>query len=1371
MPPVNAMPLGATMEDRLALVLQRIEKKKDEEKAKPPPPKESGDKGGAGGPSGGASGPSSQAPGAKEARGDDYRPPSSDADRETAARDRVTGHAPAKVRADTDPQPANEETERRRTETHLQEGRPVPPRVSERERDPAKEPGPTGGLPTYQALHDQQRETNRREFDDSMKRSLASMLERAEREKKPTPVQSDPFARNNLFANTVDCRDCHPDTKKNDLGPDLSALTRSFPTQRRGSDFGPKPVDHDAIRSELDRGFESAVKDLDPTARAEEAQRYALRMAGDDLPQARKYERDFRVRESQRVEEASKAKDLAPESRARMQQLSHELMRRPMSGATQDFVSELERTPVDRLSHRDSKAALSMIRAHRPADASTYDPVTGVQPGHDDLFYSRREQSRLFDPKKYTPQPKEDPLARFQRSPLLGGEKCYDCHPDKKDDFSSLSLSGFGAPRDFGQRLQEIQAKERKDFDAALTNKLALDHPSVRPGTQAYDDLKAKYTEEDQLRRRLELSNGDPRQRLKVAPDQMTDEQRRVYDDHVANFRLDELEKKIRPHVTKLDAEYTQKGWGDDSPFYGVDREAFLADVASKDIDKVSHYDRFRALDSIDSYKKDNPELFDHDPDSFQAFRERVDLHEASQLVLDPAQLTQRMGSGEKCYDCHPDPKRHDFSLDALRPFGDRRLAESKTSELWKAFRAEDPAPSSDLYFRGEKEMREAGLGEEDIAERMRVAREDPNNPIPYLKKPMEELSDEKHRQVTEDYTRFSVEQLEKKMRKSLVDNVGREVERLDRTFDRILRDQGVVGDLADAIKNNLGTKDGWLIDSELGSNAVVRTISEAYAARRGVENLANFEGTHEEFVKAYQDRVTNLRDKIQAVPRHIDKFNKSQSNWVEGISDIASVGVALTAAAAAPVTGGASLLVGAAAGALTKVGTKGLDAITGSGEYDGNVALDLLKGGINGLSGTGTNMLAREAAKRMLASQAMKLTAGQSVSMLTRAGIWGTTTVGEGALDGYLVGSSSSLLDGKSFSESQMDGLRGAAFGAILNPLAQGGTNTLGRLWRGKARVPDDGLHRVPDADALDAPKAPRAEGPEGAKLKLSSLADDVVAKLDGATKEIDDALGRWPDTKQAKGHRQRVEKMADDLKLAKKLLEQNPTDANATAAQEFLTASEKARRLASEYANLEKPRRPPGQLTPDEEAAGRKAVEAYTANEKTTRQAFLDAYQESQQKMYESIRKTAGIGVSRIDDARPGTFDRNPVDEVEKLKLPADETPNRAYAELEIDGVRKPLGPRRSGGGPEEAVHGNPYEAETRPLEAVPGQHNKSRMNDSEVRLLGLVNEELAKVPPGTAAKLRIFTELPPCPSCQRMMAKFRSDYPNVEIEVFHQ
>lgn len=1347
MPPVNALPLGGTAEDRIALALQRIEKKKQEEQTKPPPPPQSGDKAGQGGAGG--------AKGTPEAKGDDYQPPANDADQRVAKQDHTTGAERPKVREQPERQVTDDATEQRRTETHLAEGRPVQRRAPAEEEKTRSDTTPSDALPTYQQLHDRHRRNNEAQFKDTMDRQIRSLEDYlAQTKEKPQPTDALQSLTKNPFRdplrNGVDCRDCHPD-KKDDLTPlDFSALAKLRPTER----VGPKPVNHDAVRAELDRGFESTVQGMSPVERAEEAQRYSDRLAADEMPQARKFERDFRLRESNRLQEASRAKELAPESRERMQQLAHDLVRRPMSEGTQQFISQLEQTPVSDLSHRDSKAALSTIRAHRPADANTYDPVTGVQPGHDDLFYSREEQARLFDPAKWeqkqaTVEP-GDRLDRFDRRNIFANtEKCYDCHPDKKTEPFSLS-----SPFTQANTLRDIHAGARERLDTAIDNKIRTDHPSARKGTEQYDQLAERYRDESALRFRLELSNGDPRQRLKIQPEQMTAEQRQVYDDHVANFRLKELDKKIRPHHARLDSEYTKNGWGDDSPFYGVDREAFLADVAGKEISKVSSYDRFRALSEIDGYKRDNGEQFDRDPNSFEGFRERVRQHEAAQRPqLDPAQLSRLM-TGEKCYDCHPS-KKHDFSLDSGL-FGERKAALT-----WKAPEVKSPAPTSELYYRDEREMRAAGLEESDIRERMKSARAEPNNPIPYLKKSMDDLSDAQHQQVSEDYTRFSVEQLEGKLRKSLVGNVGKEVDRLDRTFDRILREQGVVGDLADAIKNNLGSKDGWLIDSELGSNAVVRTIHDAYRARRDVESLANFKGSHEEFVKAYRDRVTNLNDKIQAVPDHIQRFQKSQSNWVEGISDFASVGVALTAAAAVPFTGGASLLVGAAAGAVTKVGTKGLDAWTGSGEYDGNVALDLFKGGINGLSATGTNMLARQAAQRMLANQATKLATGQSVSMLTRAGIWGGTTIGEGAVDGYIVGTSNSLLEGKSLSEANMNGLRGAAFGAILNPLSQGATNGLGRLWRGKAK-----------AD-VDAPAPKKLDAPERAKLKPSTFADDILKQLDVAGKDLDRALDQWPHTgKQAASQKKRIEGMAEDVRLAKKLVEQNPTDANASAAREFLSASEKSRRLATEYGTMgDKPKRPPGRLSEEELAQGQRAKETWEANEKATRQAFMDEYKASQQAMYESIRKTAGIEVSPISDARPGAFDRNPVEEVKKLKLPDGEKPNRAYAELEVDGVRQPIGPRRSGGGPDEGVRGNPYEAESRVLEDVPGQHKMSRMNDSEVRLMGLVHDALSKLPKGADARLRIFTELPPCPSCQRVMSKFRTDYPNVQIEVFHQ
>ena len=1377
MPPVNALPAASTSEDRLALLMQRIERKRQEEQQKPPPAPPgangpSSPNGGAEGTEGGSGPGGGAAPrGASPAR-DDYRGPNPEADDRTAKTRSITGHEATRVASEPDRRAIDERTEQRRVDTHLAEGHRVV--ASPKSTDDAPAPAPTDdveqrvadALPTYSERFQEERKRFDEQHRAQLDRLATMLAEQKKREPVASNLASDRSVRASPFANTVDCRDCHPDRTPPsfDLSSSFERL-RGAPMPRTGSNpFAPVKVDHPELKRELDQRFDEAAGDRDPAARGALAKRYSERLATDELPQARAYEKHFRRQEAARLGDAAAAPGVDPTERERLLTLSHELTRRPMSSGTAQFVDQLERTPTSQLSHRDSKAALQTIRAHRPVDASTYDPVTGIQPGNDELFYSRAEQAQLFDPKRYATKAAPDPLQR----PLFTGEKCYDCHPSKKDDIG-FSLSTF--PKLDTPSLDELVRGERMKFDEAVANKIRADHPGVAPNSERHAELTEKYREEDRLRRRLELAGDDPRNRLKIAPDAMTPEQRRVYDDHVANHRLGVLEDKIRPHFARLDSEYTKNGWGPDSPFYGVDREAFLADVASKDVDRVSTYERFRALDATDSFERDNPTLFDADPSSFESFRDRVEERERQRTpTLDPTDVRRLLG-GEKCYACHPNKRHERLAPLDLSSFFDKgrptTWPEQKTTEVLAPTPAE---PTSPLYFSGEKQMRAAGLEEHDIAERMKAVREDPNNPIPYLRKPMSDLDDAQHRQVSEDYTRYAVEKTKRELRTSLVEKVGRQVDELDSTFDRILADQGVIGDLADGIKNNLGSKGGWLIDSELGSNAVVRTIGEAYRAKRAVRDLANFDGSHDEFVAEYQKRIGDLRTKLDAIPKHIDRFNSSQSNWVEGISDIASVSAALGAAALAPVTGGASLLVGATVGAMTKVGTKGLDAVTGSGDYDGNVGLDLLKGGLNGLSATGTNMLAQSVAKKMLANQAAKLATGQGVSMLTRGTIWGTTMTAEGALDGYIVGTGSSLIDGKSFSESQMNGLRGMAFGAVLNPLAQGSTRGLSRLWRGKpkvAEVPDRAPQRAPDAD-LTAPKTPEVDAPP--RLAPRAFAE-IAEKVDEAATALQRTLDEWPHTQGAGAkQRVRVERMAEEVALARKLLDQNPTEATAKAAQELLDASEPMRRAALEYGALQRPQRPPGQLGEAELEAFHRAQNEYRAAEKTARHQLVDAYQTTQRPIYESLRKTAGISVEPLDPTKRGAFGKDPIAEVERLKVADGEAPNRAYAELEIDGKRHPIGPSRSGGGAEEAVPNNPYEAQARHLEAVQGQHNKSRANDSEVRLLGLVDEALAKSggKPGT---LRIFTELPPCPSCQRVMAKFRADHPNVTIEVYHQ
>ena len=75
---------------------------------------------------------------------------------------------------------------------------------------------------------------------------------------------------------------------------------------------------------------------------------------------------------------------------------------------------------------------------------------------------------------------------------------------------------------------------------------------------------------------------------MKVPVDRMSPQQRETYRAHLHAQRVREAEGKIAPRLQKLDAEYRENGWVDDSPFRGVDDARFVQDVEKKDPKTVS---------------------------------------------------------------------------------------------------------------------------------------------------------------------------------------------------------------------------------------------------------------------------------------------------------------------------------------------------------------------------------------------------------------------------------------------------------------------------------------------------------------------------------------------------------------------------------------------------------------------------------------------------------------------------------------------------------------------------------------------------------------------------------------------------------------
>lgn len=873
------------------------------------------------------------------------------------------------------------------------------------------------GLPTVRSIERTRQMEEQRQRDDARRRQEITQ-------------RNDPFSRiSQINRNAVDCRDCHPDRQ-----PSLRLNNDDY--QRL---MGPRPISDADARAETQRRFDRGAAGLDPSQRGKLADDYSQKLAGAPPdPTARSRERDrtqqgertandLRMREAERLRQS--AETASPEQAEALRRQADDLVRRPLTPAGDQFLSALERTPTERLSKNDVDDGMAMLRQHRAADHDTYNRNTGLQPGHEDMFITPEQQRRMFDA---TPIP--DLTLDTARLRNLNSKNCMDCHPDPPD-LGGFDLSDFGKrkPLSFDQLTREREAPRQPTERERVGNVIDA-HLAGNPRFANMDRNSAEYrAEHDRLRaeheqlQRIRSDPSNPTHRLRGDRESLTPEQQRVLADHEAAHRYNNLERKLQGPQRTLAEEYKRNGWGEDSRFYGANDAAFLADLSQKDPTKISRHDAFRGLAKIDEFRTNNPEVFQRHEGDFASRANGSDLYYRDVADIRRS-YDQQIAEAER----------------TLPP----REAAARKAELERQFDA-----------------------------RRKAIGDDRNNPFGYLKTPLSELEDAQADIVRGDYTRHQVEKLQGTLRAQTVNGLADEVTKLDRSFERILDHQGIIGGGANWMKNHIGSDGGWIVDSNLGSDAVERTIQDAHVAADRVRDLANFRGTNEEFLEAYRDRVGAMHDGLRGVERHIGKFERSQENWVEGVSTAVSV---VGAAAAAAATGGtaAPLLVGALAGAGLKVGTKGIDAFTGGHDYQGNVGIDLLKGGLNGVSAAGTGMLAQKASQSLLASATARLGAGQTLGLGTRGGIWLGTAAGEGALDGYIAGTGNALIDGKSLGEANREGLQGLALGAALGPVARGSMEGLGFLWKSAVRpnglpkdIPIDWRGRPIGADGQPIP------------------------------------------------------------------------------------------------------------------------------------------------------------------------------------------------------------------------------------------------------------------------------------------------------------
>jgi hypothetical protein len=280
--------------------------------------------------------------------------------------------------------------------------------------------------------------------------------------------------------------------------------------------------------------------------------------------------------------------------------------------------------------------------------------------------------------------------------------------------------------------------------------------------------------------------------------------------------------------------------------------------------------------------------------------------------------------------------------------------------------------------------------------------------------------------------TRERITSLERSLtRHAAVQNLTLQVDGLERVFDRVLEDRGVIGRFADFMKDTLG--------SDVGSDAVARSVQEVARQRQAIDALRGFEGSDADFDAALRERTSALATSLQQAGEHIGRYQESQAAWVDTVTHVAAVTAGVAAVAAAPVTGGGSLLLGGAVAAAATVSGKTLEAITGSGDYRGSVLVDAAVGFLGGASGAGAPQLSRLVGGRLTTALGARQLAGT-------VGFLGGESVA-GLVDGAVTGTGSMLLRGEDLATAARHGVQTAALGAVMGPLVGGATRGVPHL------------------------------------------------------------------------------------------------------------------------------------------------------------------------------------------------------------------------------------------------------------------------------------------------------------------------------------
>ncbi len=291
---------------------------------------------------------------------------------------------------------------------------------------------------------------------------------------------------------------------------------------------------------------------------------------------------------------------------------------------------------------------------------------------------------------------------------------------------------------------------------------------------------------------------------------------------------------------------------------------------------------------------------------------------------------------------------------------------------------------------------------------------------------------------------------LDKKIQDKYVSTADNKSE-LKTTFEKIKKQQGIIGKAWDGFKNVFKMKSG----------------------SKQVEKLI-----------ALAEKDENYKEKAKQA---IEKYNEGQKTCVDVVADIVSGILSLGAFCLAVPTGGSSLMAGLAVATLTgagiKIGIKGADSLATGKEYNKkNLTYDFATGALNGVMAPITNGLGNCVTKTIgkkfglkIFEQGARQTAQQglkSVILTKSVDVAGgnvakrAISLGAGmALDGALGGASDNALRAGLNKENVFKAaIQGAIGGLILSPIIGGSFRMISKA---ASKVTKNISSNTPDAAA----------------------------------------------------------------------------------------------------------------------------------------------------------------------------------------------------------------------------------------------------------------------------------------------------------------